>query len=127
VSGHIDQRALNRRIIAIAAACIIALSTAITSFAAARVDAEALVDPLGVICHTEDTGAPPRSRDDGNARRCIDSCSVCCLMHTTLPPHPPVFYRTALPIPAGLPFAAPLLAGRFDSKSHRSRAPPQSA
>jgi hypothetical protein len=120
-----DQHSLGRRIVAIAAAYIIALSTALASFAAARSAAAAVVDPLGVICHTGIPGAPQPSGDEGNAQHCIDNCSAGCFTLAALPPPPATFLLAPLLVPAAAPFAAPVLIGRIDAKSHRSRAPPR--
>jgi hypothetical protein len=125
VRTHFAGHSLGHRIVVIIAACVVALATTVASFAAARIAAEGIADPLGIICHTEGTGGPSRSGDDGNVVHCINNCSVCCLMAAALPPPPPVLHRTVLPLAVGLPFAAPVVATHLGSKSHRSRAPPQ--
>jgi hypothetical protein len=125
VGTRFDQHSLGRQIVAIAAAYIIAVSTVIASFAAARVAAEGIGDPLGAICHTSIPGAPQPADNEGSAQHCIDNCSAGCLILAALPP-PPEAVRVALsPIPAPTPFAALVLVSRLDSKSHRSRAPPR--
>jgi hypothetical protein len=122
---HFDQHSLGRRIVAIAAAYVIALSALIASFAAARAAAVAIVDPLGVICHIGSGSAPSPSGNEGDARHCIDACSAGCLPLAALPPPPGVVHTAPLPIPLAKPVAVPVVADRLDLKSHRSRAPPQ--
>lgn len=125
--GHFGQHSLGRRIIAFAAAYIIALSTTIAAFAAAQAAVDAIVDPLGVICHNVDAGGPSRSGDDGNARHCIDNCTVCGLTLAASPPQAAPLHRVAVPAPPAKPFTVLILVGRADLKSHRSRAPPRAA
>ena len=122
-----DRHSLGRRVVAIAAAYLVALSAVIANFAAARMAAEAIADPLGVICHTGNIGAPSPSGDQNDAGHCIDNCSACCFAFAALPPAPAPLHGIALPIPAAMPLAAPVIIGRLASKSHRSRAPPRGA
>ena len=123
----LDQHLLGRRIVAIAIAYVVVLSTVIASFASARAAAEALAEPLGVICHSENAGVPSPLGGDNSTRRCIDDCCTGCLPLTALLPTPVVLRMAPLQIIAARPFAAAVFGGRLDSKSHRSRAPPQTA
>jgi hypothetical protein len=123
VGTHLDQRSLGWRIVA----TVVVLSTVIASFAAARTAAEALAAPLGVICHSENAGVPSPLGDDNSTRRCIDDCCTGCLPLTAVLPTPVVLHMAPLPIIAARPFAAAVFGGRPYSKSHRSRAPPQTA
>jgi hypothetical protein len=124
---HFDRHSLGRRIVAIAAAYVIAVLTTIASFAAARVAAERIIDPLSAICHTSIPGAPQPAGDEGGVQHCIDNCSVGCLIVAALPAPPEALQVALSPIPAPTAFASPVVVGRLDSKSHRSRAPPRAA
>jgi hypothetical protein len=126
VRRHFDQHSLSRRIVAIAAAYLLALSAIVANFAAARLAAETIDGPPGVTCHADGAGTASSSGDQGDTGRCIDNCSICCLSLAALPPPAPV-HSAALPIPAAWPFAAPAIVRRLDSTSYRSRAPPQAA
>jgi hypothetical protein len=127
MSTNFTKRTLPRRIVALAAAYAIALSGLIASFGAAQAAATAL--PAGFICHTAvtDQQAPPPS--DTNGKLCVNACCIGCLMMTAALPPPP---GDATPIARTVsyrvdPLAAASLGNPFDIKSHRSRAPPQTA
>ncbi len=118
-----------RRIIALAAAYAVALSSLLASFGAARAAADGTFDPLAAICHHSPTGQsdPLGSRSNGNV--CIDCRCVGCLVPlATLPPPP----ATVAPLPAAIvhrvvPVALLTLSGTRLAKSHRARAPPYAA
>ncbi|MFZ3336422.1 MAG: hypothetical protein WA199_10780, partial [Xanthobacteraceae bacterium] len=69
-----------RRIIALATAYVVALSSLVASFGAARAAAEGTFDPLGALCHHSAAGQSEPVSDHGNGNSCIDCCCVGCLM-----------------------------------------------
>jgi DUF2946 family protein len=121
---------LGRRIIALAAAYVIALSGLLANFTAAQAAAGAAGAPIGVICHTLVTGETPSpAGDQTNGDHCANNCCVGCLMLMAALPPPPVTTIGA-PQAAGRPLALPtvaVLVVRSGTKSHRSRAPPLTA
>jgi hypothetical protein len=126
VSENFTKRTLPRRIIALAAAYAIALSSLIASFGAAQASAAATAIPGGILCHTVDTGQSSPSPDETNGKLCVDSCCIGCLMMTAALPTPPA---NAAPLPQSVshrvaPLEIAALGGRREAKSHRSRAPP---
>ena len=121
-------RTIRRRAVALVAAYAIALASLLASFTAARAAMDAN-SPLGVICHTIDTGqtAPAGGQDNGKA--CAENCCIGCLMLTAALPPPPVKI-TGTPQTAGQllrPPAVSALAAKPLTQSHRSRAPPLTA
>jgi hypothetical protein len=129
VHRHFVERVWRRRIIALAAAYIVALSSLVASFGAARAAAEAVAHPLGVICHGAAAGGTAFPQGQGNSGICIDCCCVGCLAPMAALPPPPV---NALPPLRAVsnrlpPVAVAALAGARPAKSHRSRAPPSAA
>ncbi len=122
------ERPLRRRIIAIAAAYAIALSSLIASFGAAQTAAAAAADPAGIICHTVLAGqtSPVPSSGETNSKLCTDCCGVGCLMLMAAVPPPPATIVGVLQS-SGQPLALPpvvALAFSPQTKSHQSRAPP---
>jgi hypothetical protein len=122
------ERTLRRRAVALIAAYAIALASLLASFTAARAAVDAN-SPLGVICHTLNTGqtAPTGGQDNGKA--CAENCCIGCLMLTAALPPPPAKIAGAPQTasePLPLPAIAALVIGPF-TKSHRSRAPPLTA
>jgi hypothetical protein len=128
VRRHFVESALRRRVVALATAYVVALSSLLSSFGAARAAAEAVAHPVGIFCH----GAAPEGTtfpaDRGNNGLCIDCCCAGCLTPLTalpppandLPPLRAVGYRVALPATAAL-------APARTAKAHRCRAPPSDA
>jgi hypothetical protein len=128
VRKHFARRPLRRRIVALAAAYAIALSSLIASFGAATAAAEAATAPNGIICHTLAADEAPASGDTSN-KHCIDNCCVGCLMLVAAVPPPPAKISGA-PLSANQLIAPPqsiVLTGGLKTKDHRSRAPPQAA
>jgi len=116
---------LRRRLVALAAAYAIALSSLIANLSAAQAAAEAINQPDGVLCHSSATEQPAPRSDESNGKICVESCCIGCLtMATAVPPPVPA---AALP-PALSQRLAPLvrvaLAGGTDFNAHRSRGPP---
>jgi hypothetical protein len=128
VQNNFAKRPLGRRIVALAAAYAIAISSLLASFGAAHAAAEAAAIPGGIICHTE-AGQPSPAPDEGNSNACAASCCVGCVLLMAAVPQPPAEF---VPVRQSTsqtvePFKTVVLIGRPEAKSHRSRAPPQTA
>jgi hypothetical protein len=131
VRKYFARRPLRRRIVALAAAYAIALSSLIATFASARAAAEAATAPDGIIiCHTVVAGnETPSPADQTNSRHCVDNCCVGYLMLIATVPPPPAKIARA-PLSASQSIAPPqnvVLVGGLETKDHRSRAPPLAA
>jgi hypothetical protein len=130
VRNYLGRRPLRRRIIALAAAYAIALSSLIASFGAASTSAEAAAVPGGIICHTIIDGRQAPSPAQSNGKLCIDCCcGVGCMMLMAALPPPPA---SAAPLSqASSDRVAPpriaARAGAHEANAHRSRAPPLTA
>ena len=125
---YFARRPLRRRIVALAAAYAIALSSLIASFGAASAAAAAAA-PNGIICHTLVAGDEAPSSGDTNTKHCIDNCCIGCLMLMAAVPPPPAKI-TGAPLAASQSIAPPqniVLVGALQTKDHRSRAPPLAA
>jgi hypothetical protein len=119
------KRSLRQRVVALAAACAIALSGLMTSLAAAQTAAEAINQPDGVICHGSGTERPAPVPAENSSKICVASCCVGCLsMATAVPP------LTATAVAAHSLSQRPARLSRFvlaagsDFNAHRSRGPP---
>jgi len=126
VRKYFAKRPLRRRIVALAAAYAIALSSLIASFGAASAGADAAAAPSGIICHTLVAGDQTPSSGDTNNKHCIDNCCIGCLMLTAAVPPPPAKF-TGAPLSASQSITPPqniVLVGGLETKDHRSRAPP---
>jgi hypothetical protein len=132
VRQHRFEQPLRRRVIALAAAYAIALSSLLASFGAARAAAEAAAAiPGGVICHAlnADEQAPLPASGQTNGGRCADNCCVGCLMLLAALPPPPTKV-VGVPQSAGRLLALPAIVvatARPETTSHQSRAPPPAA
>jgi hypothetical protein len=131
VRKYFARRPLRRRIVALAAAYAIALSSLIASFGAASAAAEVATAPDGIIiCHTIVAGSEtPSPADQTNSRHCVDNCCIGCLMLMVAVPPPPAKIIGA-PLSASQIVAPPeniVLVGDLETKEHRSRAPPLAA
>ncbi len=128
--NYFGRRPLRRRIIALAAAYAIALSSLIASFGAASAAAEAAAVPGGIICHTVIDGQQAPAPAEGNGKLCIDCCcGVGCTMLMAALPTPPA---SAAPLSQAssdrvAPPAIAVRAGGHEANAHRSRAPPLTA
>jgi hypothetical protein len=116
---------LRRRVIALAAAYVIALSSVIASFVAAQAAAETAAQPDVVICHSSLGEQPARGSQDGNGNLCIKSC-VGCITSLAMA-IPPTVSADRIPQSAfkrlDLPARVVRIAGaKFNA--HRSRGPP---
>jgi hypothetical protein len=119
------RQSWQRRVVAVAAAYVIALSSLLASFGAARAAAETTANPFSVICH-HDLAGQSTPADDSNGNTCIDCCCVGCLMPMAALPAPP---EIAAPVVVAVAYrfaarARAPLAGTRTARSHRSRAPP---
>lgn len=114
---------LGRRLIALAAAYAIALSSLIVSFGVTRA---AVAQPGTITCHsvTAGTAQPSGTQPDGTV--CDTSCCTGCLMLVAaLPPPPDQVGEVPSSSGRPLPLAAVVAAGpATHTTSHRSRAPP---
>jgi DUF2946 family protein len=129
VRKYFARRPLRRRIVALAAAYAIALSSLIASFGAASAAADAAAAPNGIICHTLVAGDETPSSGDTNSNHCVGNCCIGCLMLMAVVPPPPVKIIGA-PLSASQSIAPPqniVLVGGLKTKDHRSRAPPLAA
>jgi len=126
VRRHFAGRALSRRIIALAAAYAIALSSLFASFGAARAAAEATFNPLAIVCHHALGEQNSPADDRSNGTTCIDCCCVGCLMSLAALPLPPAVAAPAAAVISHrvVPVATAALFAARPAKSHRSRAPP---
>lgn len=126
VRTNLGQRSWRRRVIALAMAYAVAVSSLVAGFGAARAAAEAAFDPAGAICHHSPTGRSNPLSGHRNGNTCIDCCSVGCLMPAAaLPPPLPIATPARVALAYRLaPLAIVPLAGARTAKSHRSRAPP---
>lgn len=118
---------LGRRLIALAAAYAIALSSLIVSFGVARA---AIPVPGTITCHSEAGGTttqPPNGERDGKV--CDTSCCIGCLMLVAAVPPPPAKV-TETPRSSGRPLALTAVVAygpAAHTASHQSRAPPRAA
>jgi len=129
VRKYFARRPLRRRIVALAAAYAIALSSLIASFGAASAAATAAAAPSAIICHTLVAGDETPASGDTNTKHCIDNCCIGCLMLMAAVPPPPAKIIGA-PLAASQSIAPPqniVLVGGLETKDHRSRAPPLAA
>jgi hypothetical protein len=121
------MRPLRQRVIALTAAYAVALAGLIASLDLARTAATAAV-PGAIICHT-DTGDEAPAPGSHQGTHSADNCCVGCPMLTAALPPPPT-KAVGAPESASQPLAAPqriVLGSNFQTKDHRSRAPPLAA
>jgi len=123
------KREFQRRVIALAAAYVIALSSLIASFGAARAAADTAAQPSGVICHSVAAGEHAPASGDSNNKTCDDSCCIGCLMLTAAVPPAPADAAALLLSAANVihPPATSILVVAQHIQSYRSRAPPSAA
>ena len=125
---YLGQPTLALRAVAIAVAYVIAIAGVIGSANLARAAAASAGNPLGIICHTDAAGEHSPSTDDGTRNNCADTCCTGCVMLMAALPPPPA---TAVPVAqtpsrAFAPIETAAAVGAPKTKSHQSRAPPQS-
>jgi hypothetical protein len=114
---------------ALAAAYVIALTSLISSLAAARAAAETVAHPLGILCHGDTVEGADFPADQDNNGLCVDCCCVGCLMPlAALPPPPAVEVASPAAVSQRIALIAPIVLSLANkAKSHRSRAPPSAA
>ena len=120
------RRPWRRRIVALAAAYVIALSGLIASFSVIQMPGSFAIDQGTVVCHGEAHQAPT---SDDNGKVCVDTCCTGCLTSTAVlptPPADPVRVRHASIQPLGA-VATTVYFARPQTRSHQSRAPPYAA
>jgi hypothetical protein len=117
---------LRQRIVALAAAYLIALAGLLASFSTASAAAD-ITNSAGFLCHTASSGQPSDNQTKDTI--CAECCGVGCLMLLAALPPPPAT-ATPLPLVAGdivRPTTSHVAVAVQRLKSHRSRAPPQTA
>jgi hypothetical protein len=129
VHGYFARRALRRRMIALAAAYALALGALFASWAVSNTAALSAAGLAAVICHNDGAGEPAPGQNHDSDTVCVDSCCVgCVLLMATLPPPPVkaigVPQSAARPLP---PTPARAVSAGSSTRSHQSRAPPQTA
>ncbi|MGB6963709.1 MAG: hypothetical protein WBD90_04300 [Xanthobacteraceae bacterium] len=103
------------------------------AIALAGMAAAAAAQPGGTICHTDFAGghapSPAPSPDSGTHKTCIDDCCTGCLTLTASLPPAPVNAGTIPPSASVriVPLAVAVFVSTLRTKSHRARAPPQTA
>jgi hypothetical protein len=125
VRGNLAKLPLRRRVIALAAAYVIAVSSVITSFVAAQAAAEASAQPDVVICHSSLADEPARGPQDSNGNLCIKSC-VGCITSLAMA-IPPTVSADRTPQSAFKRLDPPARVVRIAGakfNAHRSRGPP---
>jgi hypothetical protein len=119
-------RRLGRRIVALAAAYAIALSSLIASFSLIQMPHNVGADQGTVVCHGKEQQNPASS---DNGKLCLDTCCIGCLTSTAVLPEPSA--EAAQVRHASIPLLGPVAAivrfARPETKSHQSRAPPYAA
>lgn len=125
------NRSPRRRVIALAAAYAIALSSLVASFSTARAAADVAALPGGVICHgVAGQGAPSDQTNDKTSdnKTCSVCCTGCLMTMAALPPSPADSVAVSLSATeiVHLPTIA-VVAGAPETKSHCPRAPPYGA
>jgi hypothetical protein len=126
VRNLFTEQTLRRRFVALVAAYAIALSGLLANFTAARAAIDTANSPTGIICHTLQIDQQAPAHDEGGDQACAANCCIGCLMlSAALPPPPATVIGTpqAAGVLLSLPAADAIVAG-FETKSHRSRAPP---
>lgn len=122
-------RRLQRRIVALAVAYVLALTGILASFGAARSAAAASESSGLITCHSDHAGQQTPAGDRQSGALCDNSCCIGCLMLIAALPPPPT-------IVAGGPQSAPqklihatanAAADGRQTRSHQSRAPPHRA
>jgi hypothetical protein len=117
------------RVVALAAAYAIALSSLLASGVAARAAAELVAQSSGSLCHTDVAGQPAPATDKSNNTICADCRCVGCLtlMAGTSLPQPRIIAVRKLSSHVISLLATSLVTGRPCAKSYQSRAPPHEA
>ena len=124
----VARGSLRQRIVALAAAYLIALAGLLATFSTASAAAD-ITNSAGFLCHTASSGQPSPSDNQTKDTICAECCGVGCLMLLAALPPPPMI-AAPLPLVASdivHPPTSRVAVGAQHTKSHRSRAPPQTA
>ena len=121
----LTKRPLRQRVVALVAACAMALSGLMTSLVAAQAAAEVINQPDGIICHGNGAERPAPVPEENSDKICVASCCIGCLSIAAVVPPPSM---TAA-VPHSLSerpalFSRIVLAAGTDFNAHRSRGPP---
>jgi hypothetical protein len=116
------KRPLRQRIVALAAAYVIALSGLMASLAGAQAAAEAIHPSEGILCHSSAAGQQGPASDRSDGKICFDCCIGCLVTAAAVPPQslavaPPFSHRIAI-------LTRLLLVAGAEFNSYRSRGPP---
>jgi hypothetical protein len=116
------KRPLRQRIVALAAAYVIALSGLMASLAGAHAAAEAIHPSEGILCHSGAAGQQGPASDRSDGKICVDCC-IGCLVTAAVPPQSlavaPHSFSHRIAILTRL-----LLVASAEFNSYRSRGPP---
>ncbi|MGB6535692.1 MAG: hypothetical protein WBF58_06980 [Xanthobacteraceae bacterium] len=121
---------IGRRIIALATAYVIALSSLVVSLSAGYAAAAELADGSVPICHAGAAAQPsPLGSPDRGAGKLCTACCVGCLTQAAMQPSPPAEVAGTPPSPLRklTNDAAGVLAVGRQTRAHQSRAPPPRA
>jgi hypothetical protein len=127
VNRRFGRWPLGRRLIALAAAYAIVLSSLIVSFDVARA---AVPTPGTITCHSDAGGTAPPAGSQPDGKLCDASCCIGCLMLTAALPPPPAKGAEASRLSGGRPLllaAVVTFVPVAHTASHQSRAPPRAA
>jgi hypothetical protein len=125
VHKYFARHLLRRRVIALAAAYAIALSSLIASFAGAQAAASLTAQPGAVICHHDLDGQTEPSPGQTDGKLCADCCIGYMMLAAALPPPPATGVALIRAAGAAVHIVVPdAVTGAAVTKSNRSRAPP---
>jgi hypothetical protein len=114
---------LRQRIVALAAAYVIALSGLMASLAGAQAAAEAIHPSEGILCHSGAAGQQGPASDRSDGKICADCCIGCLVTAAAVPPQSlavaPHSFSHRIAILTRL-----LLVASAEFNSYRSRGPP---
>ena len=117
------KRPLRQRIVALAAAYVIALSGLMASLAGAQAAAEAIHSSEGILCHSGAAGQQGPASDRSDGKICADCCIGCLVTAAAVPPQSlavaPHSFSHRIAILTRL-----LLVASAEFNSYRSRGPP---
>jgi hypothetical protein len=119
---------IGRRIVALAMAYAIVLSSLLASLTAASAAAAELADGSVPICHAA-AGSSPAGSPDRDAHKLCTACCIGCLTSAATQPPPPAVVAGAphSPLRKLTNGTAGVLAVGRQTRSHQSRAPPPRA
>jgi hypothetical protein len=126
VQKYFARHSLRRRVIALAAAYAIALSSLIANFAGAQAASDIVGQPGTVICHHDLDGQTDPSPGQTDSKLCAQCCIGCMMLSAALPPPPATGVALIRSASAAVHIiiAPDVVTGAAVTKSNRSRAPP---